>query len=238
MITKVLDNDTDGRYLCHHMVTKEKKKPSNRCINDHMATRDREATRGRLIQAVGSLLSKDGFTAVGVNAVAREAGVDKVLIYRYFGGLPELIAAFGREGDFWPTIDELAGKDIEAFAQLSLDEKMSQLAKNFIRAIHRRPLTQEIMAWEMIERNELTVELETIRETMILRFIEMFFPEINQQIDIQAITAILGAAISYLATRSRHIRWYSGVDLQSGDGWRRLEDAIAVIIRGVIEQMK
>jgi AcrR family transcriptional regulator len=207
-------------------------------MNAHAATRDREATRSRLIQAVGALLSKHGFTAVGVNAVAREAGVDKVLIYRYFGGLPELIAAFGREGDFWPSIEELAGGDIETFAQQSLDEKMSQLAKNFIQAIQRRPLTQEIMAWEMVERNELTVELETIRETMILRFIEMFFPEMNQQIDMQAITAIIGGAISYLATRSRHIRCYSGVDLQSREGWKRLEDAILILIRGVIVQMR
>ena len=64
--------------------------------------RDRESTRARLIAAVGTLLAREGFTGLGVNAVAREAGVDKVLIYRYFGGLPELIVAFGREGNFWP----------------------------------------------------------------------------------------------------------------------------------------
>lgn len=207
-------------------------------INESFAVRDKEATRGRLIRAVGSLLSKHGFTALGVNAVAREAGVDKVLIYRYFGGLSELIAAFGREGDFWPSIEELADGDIETFNQLSLDAKMSQLAKNFIAAIQRRPLTQEIMAWEMVERNELTVELETIRETMTLRFIEIFFPEMNQRIDMQAITAIIGAAISYLVSRSRHIRWYSGVDLQSKEGWKRLEDAIEIMVRGVLEQVK
>ncbi|RPI71559.1 MAG: TetR/AcrR family transcriptional regulator, partial [Desulfobacteraceae bacterium] len=60
-------------------------------------TRDSEQTRRALINAVGSLLARDGFQAVGVNAVAKEAGVDKVLIYRYFGGLPGLIAAFGKE---------------------------------------------------------------------------------------------------------------------------------------------
>lgn len=207
-------------------------------INKSVAVRDKEATRGRLIHAVGSLLSKHGFTALGVNAVAREAGVDKVLIYRYFGGLRELIAAFGREGDFWPSIEELADGDIEAFNMLSLDAKMSQLAKNFIAAIQRRPLTQEIMAWEMVERNELTVELETIRETMSLRFIEIFFSEMNQRVDIQAITTIIGAAISYLVSRSRHIRRYNGVDLQSKEGWKRLEDAIELIVKGVLEQIR
>jgi AcrR family transcriptional regulator len=197
------------------------------------AARDRAATRGRLIQAVGTLLSRRGFTALGINAVAREAGVDKVLIYRYFGGLPELIAAFGREGDFWPSIEELAGGDIEAFARLAPDEKMLRLAGNFIAAIKRRPLTQEIMAWELVERTELTAELETIRETMILGMIETIFPALDSRIDMQAVTAIIGAAVSYLVTRSRHIRWYSGVDLQSEEGWKRLEDAIGMMIRGV-----
>jgi AcrR family transcriptional regulator len=210
----------------------------NRNIKESVVVRDKEATRGRLIRAVGSLLSKHGFTTLGVNAIAREAGVDKVLIYRYFGGLSELIAAFGREGDFWPSVEELADGDVEAFNQLNLDTRMSQLAKNFISAIQRRPLTQEIMAWEMVERNELTVELETIRETMILRFIETFFPEMNKQVDMQAITAIIGAAISYLVSRSRHIRWYSGVDLQSKKGWKRLEDAIDIIVKGIFGQIR
>ena len=47
-------------------------------------------TRRRLISAVGSLLAREGFKGIGVNAVAREAGVDKKLIYRYFDGLPGL----------------------------------------------------------------------------------------------------------------------------------------------------
>jgi len=42
--------------------------------------RNREATRARLIESVGNLLAREGFRAVGINAVAREAGVDKVLI--------------------------------------------------------------------------------------------------------------------------------------------------------------
>lgn len=200
---------------------------------DSTTIRDREATRARLIEAVGSILSKNGFTALGVNAVAREAGVDKVLIYRYFGGLPELISAFGREGNFWPSIEELAGGDIDDFAHLSLNEKLSKLAKNFTKAIRERPLTQEIMAWEMVERNNLTIELETVRENIILRFIEMFFPSTANGIDLEAIMAIISAGISYLVTRSRKIQWYSGVDLKSEEGWHRLEKAVDTIIRSV-----
>jgi AcrR family transcriptional regulator len=195
--------------------------------------RDREATRARLIEAVGTLLAREGFTGLGVNAVAREAGVDKVLIYRYFGGLPELIAAFGREGNFWPSIKELAGGDVVAFGQLPLVEQLSQMGKNFMAAIRKRPLTQEILAWEMIERNELTVELETIRENTMMNFFEMFFQSVNKGPDIAAMGAIIGAGISYLVCRGRKIRFYNGIDLDSEAGWQRLERAIDTMIQGL-----
>jgi AcrR family transcriptional regulator len=198
--------------------------------------RDRETTRTRLIEAVGTLLAREGFTGLGVNAVAREAGVDKVLIYRYFGGLPELIVAFGREGNFWPSINELASGDVVAFGQLPLAEQLSRLGKNFMAAIRTRPLTQEILAWEMIERNELTVELEAIRENTMMNFFEMFFQSANKGPDIAAMGAIIGAGVSYLASRGRKIRFYNGIDLDSEAGWQRLEGAIDTMIRGTFAE--
>ena len=196
-------------------------------------TRDREATRARLIKAVGSLLAREGFKGLGVNAVAREAGVDKVLIYRYFGGLPELIVVYGREGNFWPSIKELAGGDVEAYSRLPGIEQLSQLSRNFMNAIRTRPITQEILTWEMIERNELTAELETIRENTMMNFFDMFFPATNKGADVAAIGAIIGAGISYLVCRGRQISIYNGVDLQSEAGWQRLEKAIDTMIKGL-----
>ena len=196
--------------------------------------RDREATRKRLIDAVGTLLAEKGFTRLGVNAVARQAGVDKVLIYRYFGGLAGLIAAFGQEGDFWPTISELAGGDIESFRQLPMEDRFVALGHNFLNGIRRRPLTQEILAWEMVERNELTVELESIRETRMLRFAELFLPEAGGEVDFGAITALFGAGLSYLVCRARKVRWYNGIDLESDEGWQRLERVMQQLITSVM----
>jgi AcrR family transcriptional regulator len=209
----------------------------NRKLSGVARPRDSDTTRRLLIKAVGELLAEKGFAHLGVNAVARQAGVDKVLIYRYFGGLPGLIKAFGQEEDFWPSIDELAGGDIELFRNMPLPDKMNSLGSNFIKAIRKRPLTQEIMAWEMIQRNELTIELETIRETRMLRFAEMFFPPEAARIDLMAIIAIIGAGISYLACRARWVRWYNGVDLKDDEGWQRIESGVQRIIKGVTKNL-
>ena len=200
------------------------------------AARDSQATRAKLIQAVGTILSEKGFTALGVNAVARKAGVDKVLIYRYFGGMEQLMEAFARDSNFWPSVEELAGGDTDAYACLSLGEKLSQLAANYAHALRSRPLTLEIMAWEMVERNHLTNELEAIRENTIMQFYQMFFTRHHADLDLTALTAVIGAALSYLATRARHIDLFNGIDLASDQGWQQLQAAIDTIIAGLLPE--
>lgn len=196
--------------------------------------RDKEITKRRLISAVGSLLAREGFKGIGVNAVAREAGVDKVLIYRYFDGLPGLIAAFGREGDFWPSILELAGGDLQHFAGLSLEDRLSLLTSSFIAALRKRPLTLAIMAWETVERNELTESLEAVREQRIMEFFQMFFAKDEQGQDLQATIMLAGAAVSYLVVRSAHIDVFGGIRLDTEDGWQRIEGGLNRIIQGVV----
>lgn len=198
-------------------------------------TRNREATRKRLIDAIGALMARDGLKALGVNAVAREAGVDKVLIYRYFGGLRGLTAAFAREGDFWPSPEELAGGDPAAFQAMPAPLKLSRLAETFLDAIRRRPLTQEIMAWEMVESNELTAELDRVREATILDFFDSHIPELAGRTDIRAVAAIIGAGLSYLVTRARHVQHYTGIDLRSETGWRQLLLAVDAIVAGLFD---
>ncbi|MFU8770330.1 MAG: TetR/AcrR family transcriptional regulator [Desulfotignum sp.] len=196
--------------------------------------RDRQVTCQRLISAVGSLLAKKGVTGLRINAVAREAGVDKVLIYRYFDGLPGLIAAFARQEDFWPPILELAGNDLASFSQLPVKDRLSRFAANFIRALKKRPLTQAIMAWEMVEPNELTKELERVREESILTFFQMFFVKDSSDIDLQALMMLVGAALSYLVIRSNSLDVYGGLDLTTDQGWLRIESVVNLIIQRVV----
>lgn len=63
--------------------------------------RDRDATEQRMLKAVGEMIRRDGFEKLGVNAVAAHCGVSKILIYRYFGSLDGLLAAYIRQHDFW-----------------------------------------------------------------------------------------------------------------------------------------
>jgi AcrR family transcriptional regulator len=199
--------------------------------------RNKEETKDRIIDAVGRLLADGGVRKLGVNAVARQAGVDKVLIYRYFGGMPELLRAFGMSGDFWPTLEELTGGDMEGLRKKPIPEAAATVLRNFARALRSRPLTGEILAWETVERNELTEVLETVREESAVRLLDELSPVAKESgADLAAITGLLGAAIMYLVVRSRHVKVFNAVDIGSEEGWRRLEAAITAICEHCFKQ--
>ena len=58
-------------------------------------TRNRDETRQRILDAALEELVQEGFGGFGINTIARRAGCDKKLIYRYFDGLEGLISAMG-----------------------------------------------------------------------------------------------------------------------------------------------
>ena len=58
-------------------------------------------TEKRLLEAVSKVIEEEGFTKIGINRIARQAQCDKVLIYRYFGGLDGLLVAWAKQYDYY-----------------------------------------------------------------------------------------------------------------------------------------
>ena len=194
---------------------------------------DRQAqTRKKLIKAVGTVLAKEGFKGLGVNKVAKTAGVDKVLVYRYFNGLPGLVAAYSQTVDFWPTVRELLGPDPEAVRALAPDMQMAHFFKSFMAALRRRPITQDILAWELLERNELSKQLEDHRIRTALEFFE-HLDDLPGDEHLPAIMALMAGAVNYLIVKSRITRSASGIDLESDAGWDRINKGIDLLLKGI-----
>jgi len=193
-------------------------------------SRDKGVTRQRLLEAVGTLLAREGFGALGVNAVAREAGVDKVLIYRYFGGLSELLRAFGESGDFWPSIEEVLGADPSELMGLSLPERWSLGLSRYAGALRHRPITQEILAWEQVEQNELTAILQRTRERWFDELMS-HFPRDADSTDADLVSTVLlvVSAIHYLVVRSRLQPDFSGMAIDTDEGWGHIDAVIATL---------
>lgn len=188
--------------------------------------RNREQTTQRLLTAVGQVLARDGFAALGVNAIAREAGVDKVLIYRYFGGLPELLAAWGASGQFWPRVEDLIARE-PALLSLPVAERYARFFAHFIDEMRARPLTLEVLAAEVQHRNELTAVLETEREAWGEQaFRVLGGPAFARRPHLRALTLLLVGGVMYLLLRSRSIRIFGGLNLHEDAAWAELKAAV------------
>lgn len=194
--------------------------------------KDRAATRERVLAAVGRLITGRGFAGVGVNAIAREAGVDKVLIYRYFGGLEDLLEAWGRS----VATGSVAALAQRATAPSSPGDRAAAFLVAYARELRARPEVLEVMRWELVEDNALTRRLAHIRETAGLADLEALgVPRRRADaLDLPALAAVLGAGVLHLALREKTAPEWLGVPLRTDAGWTRIERAVAALARAAV----
>ncbi|WP_421848330.1 TetR/AcrR family transcriptional regulator [Novosphingobium sp.] len=198
------------------------------------ALRNRAETEARLRRAVEELLVERGFASLTPSAIGRQAGVDKMLIYRYFENVPGLVRAIAFAPDFFPSFEDMCGGlPREAVRAMRLPERAAHIVTNNLRALLGRPVVLELMVWELVERNELTAIMEEAREELGLRIMAELFDDARDPAQLRAFAALLTAGVTYLALRRRKIRWYSGVDLKDPALPDVLHDAIAQMAAGL-----
>lgn len=201
--------------------------------------RDRTTTRARILAAAEHLLTNEGFSALGVNAIAAHAGVDKVLIYRYFGGLPQLLTELARDGGIWPALSAVApdAPSTDEARTLPLSALTLLLLRAELAGLRDRPLAQQALAWELAERNALTDALSAARSARHDEMLDAVRAghRAPPYVDVPALMALLGAGLTYLALMSRTSGTYLGLDLSTDDGWRRMDKTLAGVVRAVLE---
>lgn len=192
--------------------------------------RNAERTRKRLLAAAERVVEKRGIAAAGVNAIAAESGVDKVLIYRYFGGARELLAALGRERGLWPE----SASHLDATApSAAVVAALRDLADAFERsAMLRRAAGAEAAGDEALggtvaaAREERSAALvAALRERHVL----------PSHLDLPALVALLSAAITYLSLLRGEERAFCGLDLGDPGDWRRIEKLAAAVARALLD---
>jgi len=70
-----------------------------------------ESAAQRIFSAARDLFYRQGIRAVGVEAIAAEAGTTKMTLYRHFSSKDELVAAIlkAHDAEFWAWWDEITG---------------------------------------------------------------------------------------------------------------------------------
>jgi AcrR family transcriptional regulator len=193
-------------------------------------TRNRVKTHDVILVAAKDVLASDGFQGFGVNAIARKAGCDKQLIYRYFGGLDGLAAAIGEDLADWIGEASLPAAKPQTYGQW-----VERMLGGYLTALVNNPLVQKISAWELADPSPLAKKLAAARSAAMARWVAAQRGDLSlpSDIDAFAVNAIFIAAAQHLVLASSSAGGFSGVPLANEGDWIRIRETLAAMIARV-----
>lgn len=192
--------------------------------------RDSLKTRQAILAAAARLLARDGFRRFGISAVAREARVDKVLIYRYFGGTEALLRKLASEGGLFPELSVLLPAELSGSPRALARHALIEYA----RWLRRHPYALAVFRWELIEANQLTAAMAAFREDFARSLLARL--PAGSSLDLPALAAILAAGVTLLALRSEPGSTFCNVPTCAESGWERIEKALALLVDSVMPE--
>ncbi|MCR5077079.1 MAG: TetR/AcrR family transcriptional regulator [Prevotella sp.] len=187
--------------------------------------KDRKFTEKKILEAVGSIIENDGFEKLGVNVIAQKAGVSKMLIYRYFGGIDELVAQYLFQKDYW------ANTDTTIINQSDISGSLKCLFREQIIRLRSDITLKRLCRWELSTENDNIHRLRERREQNGCNLIKIIsqLTDSNQS-EVASLASIISASVSYLVLMEEQTPTYNGIDLQSHEGWEQIMKGIDLII--------
>ncbi|MFY0480854.1 TetR/AcrR family transcriptional regulator [Achromobacter marplatensis] len=187
----------------------------------------RENTERQILQALEAQILETGMGGVGINAIAKRAGVSKELIYRYFDGMPGLMLAWMQEQDFWTRNPGLLAADESS--QRTPGELVLSMLRAQIDALAGNETLREVRRWELIERNEVSAPLAERRERAARGFIDRI-DGLAPDADTPALISVMLAGVLYLMLRAKTESHFLGVPLRTPEGWQRISHALEHLV--------
>lgn len=195
--------------------------------------RDRGATERALVAAAKEVLADEGFQGFGVNAVARRAGCDKQLIYRYFDGLDGLIDAVGRDLAIHlrVSLSPLAPSGRNA----SYRDIVERMALGHLQLLRDDTLLRRIAAWEIASPSPLVARLTAARSIgMSVWAVQLrAAAKPPAATDTPALNALILAAIQHLALAGAAAGEFAGLALRKEADWDRARAAVKKLVRAL-----
>lgn len=195
----------------------------------------REATKAALIDAFERIAAEEGVSALGVNAVAKRAGVAKPLIYKYFGGFDGLVTAWASQSKVW-------GSDDDIFADLSENQNADPIAliRDYMTrsatGLREKPVALQIMAQSLLGNSDLTAGLDAAKEDSGKHHGALYQKGgVFDDPDTSALLLVMYAASQYLALRSLSQTNFNGIQLDTEQGWSTMMNMMTRVFDNAVE---
>jgi AcrR family transcriptional regulator len=198
-------------------------------VDEKIKKRDRERTKGKILKAVGEVIEQFGTEKVGVNLIARTAGVNKVLIYRYFESVDGLMEQYVKSGEYASTMGDEYIESINVTPPEDRAAAITKMMSIFLTDLRERKATRDLLRWEIGTGKSM---LSDARNQVATRLVDKI-GALPHYKDTNALIAFLTAGIYYMAIATDYREKMLDVDLQSDEGWKRIENVIESIILNI-----
>jgi AcrR family transcriptional regulator len=180
-----------------------------------------------------------------VNALAEAAGCDKVLIYRYFGGLDGVLEALGAERMVWPRV-MVEGNGGDGEGDTSLARAVESVVLEEWAALAGGALMLQAGAAELASVNPLgkaTAQQRADRHAEVIATLRARY-RVPPYVDLAALVELLSAALTIFALRAASDsgthsaaseNGAPGLDPNSAQGWRRIEKTVGAVTKALLE---
>ena len=192
--------------------------------------RDREATERRLLDTIGKMIAEDGFEKIGINAIATQSNVSKILIYRYFGSVEGLMAAYIKQYDFWLNfpLEYPNREELPLFVKRMFQGQIEQLRNN--------PTLKRLYRWELSCNNDMIVKLREQREKVGVNLVKKVSELTGHpQNEIAVMASLLTASMTYVVMLEDFCPIYNGIPLNENSGWEQINEGIELFINKVFQ---
>lgn len=200
--------------------------------------KDRKSTEEQILAALDRLILDKGFKSLGVNAIAKEASVSKVLIYRYFESFEGLLETWAMNNSYWTgDVVQLSDDLIEHPKDMKPSKSAKAVLGGYSESLRKDPIKREILRWFLAEKTEVGTKVMAGLEENGLKTTRNFkkILKTDSGLDIDALLTLFSAGISYLSLLSDRADCFNGVDLTNDEGWERLEGTVVEVIKRLLD---
>jgi AcrR family transcriptional regulator len=196
------------------------------------AVNDKERSMQKLIDAVGTIIKTKGYTGLGPTNIAKCAGLNKKLIYLYFGSVENLIEIYVKGKDYWVAAAGNAGELMEENKGKNTKDILEALLANQLDYFYQEEEMQKIVLWQISERTKIMYEVCEERERLGDKYFELADQELkNTDVDIRAIAGLLVGGIYHMVLHAKSTdSLFCQIDLNKPEGMQRIKDAISRIL--------
>jgi AcrR family transcriptional regulator len=194
---------------------------------------DKSRTMTKLIQAVGAVLEKKGYTGLSIANIASAAGVDRKLISVYFGSVDNLIGTYIKNKDYWVAATDAAEETLAKSSGVSSRLFLENLLLEQIDQFTLNEEMQKVVLWQISEKSDIMSHVTQTREKMS----SLFFPYSDKElagkdVDLRAVSSLLVAGIYYLVLHTKTTdSTFCEINLTTEEGINRIKDAVKFILK-------